>query len=207
MNRWTRVIILALMLLVALAFYLMPKDKPQEERRGFSGRAAEKTAETAQALQRLHCTLAVPPGMTVAREAPGFLWLTDNGTGIMRGICLYCYPAEAIDTALVVRKRDSVMRQNLPGEEPQMHIQTERRLPVSHEWTAAGVLRSRGSWEMEGDMMGGPFVCHSRLDKKRGRVVVAEAFIYAPGREKEVPLQRLEEALLTLKTEETQQAP
>jgi hypothetical protein len=47
-------------------------------------------------------------------------------------------------------------------------------------------------------MMGGPFVCHSRLDKKRGRIIVAEAFLYAPDREKEVVLQRLEEALQTL---------
>lgn len=50
-------------------------------------------------------------------------------------------------------------------------------------------------------MMGGPFVSHSRLDKKRGRILVAEAFLYAPDRDKELPLQRLEEALQTLRLE------
>ena len=36
---------------------------------------------------------------------------------------------------------------------------------------------ARGLWEMEGDMMGGPFVSHARVDRANGRVVVVEAFI------------------------------
>ena len=201
MKRWGRFIILALMLLIVLAFYLMPGTKHPENGQVSGGRTAGKTAEIALALESLGCTLTIPEGMTIARKAQDFLWFTDNGSGIMRNICLYCYPADALDTALVIQKRDSVMKQHMPGEEPQMYMKTEGRLPVSHQRAADGMLRTDGWWEMEGDMMGGPFVSHSRLDKKRGRIVVAEAFLYAPDRDKEVALQRLEEALQTLQLE------
>ena len=201
MKRWGRFIILAILLLIVLAFYLMLGTKHKAGSQLPRGQNAEQTAEIAQALKPFGCTLNIPEGMSIARKTQDFLWFTDNGTGIMRNICLYCYPAEALDTALVIQKRDSVMKQNMPGEEPQMYMKTEEKLPLSHRWDADGMLRTDGWWEMEGDMMGVPFVCHSRLDKKRGRIIVAEAFLYAPDREKEVVLQRLEEALQTLRME------
>ena len=201
MKRWGRFILLAVLLIIVLAFYLTLSGKHPPERQATGDTAAGTTAEIAQALKPMGCTLTIPEGMTLSRKAKDFLWFTDNGASIMRNICLYSYPAEALDTALVIQKRDSVMRQNMPGEEPQMYMKTETGLPVGYQWSAGGILRTSGWWEMEGDMMGGPFVSHSRLDKKRGRILVAEAFLYAPDRDKELPLQRLEEALQTLRLE------
>ena len=56
---------------------------------------------------------------------------------------------------------------------------TEKRFTPSYEAISkngeyCGVVR--GLWEMEGDMMGGPFVSHAHLDEKNQRVVVAESF-------------------------------
>ena len=39
---------------------------------------------------------------------------------------------------------------------------------------------SRGLWEVENDYMGGPFVCHTYLDKEQKNVIVMEGFVYAP---------------------------
>ena len=57
----------------------------------------------------------------------------------------------------------------------------------------------RGLWRMQGDMMGGPFVCHTRLDEKNHRVVVAEGFVYAPETDKRNFMRRIEAALFTLR--------
>ena len=46
--------------------------------------------------------------------------------------------------------------------------------------------------------MGGPFVSHSRVDEANGRVVVAEAFVYAPETLKRDLMRRMEAALYTL---------
>ena len=119
MKRWGRFIILAILLLIVLAFYLMLGTKHKAGSQLPRGQNAEQTAEIAQALKPFGCMLTIPEGMAIAHKTQDFLWFTDNGTGIMRNICLYCYPAEALDTALVIQKRDSVMKQNMPGEEPQ----------------------------------------------------------------------------------------
>jgi hypothetical protein len=51
---------------------------------------------------------------------------------------------------------------------------------------------------MQGDRMGGPFVSHSRVDEANGRVIVAEAFVYAPESLKRDLIRRMEAALYTL---------
>jgi hypothetical protein len=56
----------------------------------------------------------------------------------------------------------------------------------------------RGLWEMQGDMMGGPFVSHARLDEKNNRVVVVEGFVFAPETNKRNYIRRIEAALYTL---------
>jgi hypothetical protein len=143
----------------------------------------------------------LPKGLTQWKKGQDFVWLSDNEVQTMRNICLYTYPGNRLDEALVVSKRDSVMRSNIPGEREGMYMHTEEQVPVSHSrltWKGIPLLRSAGLWEMEGDAMGGPFVCHSRVDSTRGCIVVAEAFVYAPGRDKREVMKRLEAQLLKL---------
>ena len=51
---------------------------------------------------------------------------------------------------------------------------------------------------MEGDAMGGPFVSHAVIDSVRGRTLVAETFVYAPGEKKRNIMKRMEAVLYTL---------
>jgi hypothetical protein len=46
---------------------------------------------------------------------------------------------------------------------------------------------------------GGPFVSHSIVDEENGKVIVVEAFVYAPNKEKGGYMRKLESALHTLK--------
>ena len=66
-------------------------------------------------------------------------------------------------------------------------------------------FEARGLWEMENDMMGGPFVSHARVDRPNGRVVVVEAFIYAPEKKKRDLMRQMEAALYTLNLPQEQQ--
>lgn len=199
MKRWGRFILLAVLLIIVLAFYLTLSGKHSPERQATGDTATGTTAEIAQALKPMGCTLTIPEGMTLSRKAMDFLWFTDNGASIMRNICLYSYPAERLDSSVVISRRDSVMRLNIPGETDGMHVETDSRMPVRHTLTPEGRLRTEGTWEMKGDMMGGPFVCHSIYDPQNRRVIVAEAFLFAPDRDKATAMKRLEEILFTLR--------
>ena len=57
----------------------------------------------------------------------------------------------------------------------------------------------------ENDMMGGPFVSHARVDRPNGRVVVVEAFVYAPEKKKRDLMRQLEASLYTLNLPQEQQ--
>ena len=58
---------------------------------------------------------------------------------------------------------------------------------------------AKGLWQMENDMMGGPFVSHQVVDEKNNRVIVVETFLYAPNKKKGDLIRKLEAALFSLK--------
>jgi hypothetical protein len=60
-------------------------------------------------------------------------------------------------------------------------------------------IETRGLWRIiDGEAMGGPFVSLTRLDMVRGRVVTAEAFLYASGQKKRNALRQAEAILYTM---------
>lgn len=146
-------------------------------------------------------TMLIPKDLTAMKQGDNFLWLSDDGKKTISSICVYTYHASTLDPRQMLRERDSIMRRNIPGETPDMHMATERRYtPMAWTWKRNGrqTMGCRGLWQMENDAMGGPFVCHATLDTAAKRVVVAEAFVYAPGTKKRNLLKRLEAALYTL---------
>ena len=98
------------------------------------------------------------------------------------------------------------MEKNLPGEKEGMYMQTDTLCTlvkpiVVHKGFA---MEARGLWFMRNDCMGGPFVSHSRVDTETNRVVVVEAFVYAPEKKKRDLIRRLEASLYTLKLPQEQ---
>ena len=165
-------------------------------------RSAVMDADSAMATLLGH-TVDLPKSMDYWKVGKRFLWLSDNGADVMRNICIYSYEGMQTDTAAVAMKRDSVMKANLPGERSNMYMRTVRKAAVTHRTVDTGnrlLLRSEGLWEMEGDAMGGPFVCYSWADTDCCRIVVAEAFVYAPGHDKQQTMRRLERELLRCAT-------
>ena len=189
-----RIFVLAALLVALLLFYM---HQPQAD--NSLQNIPKKKAPSPAFLAAIHYTMDIPDGMSATKEGKDFCWITDNGASIMRNICVYSYPTTRLDTSAIIAKRDSVMRDNIHGETDDMYMATDRRMPVSHSLAPNGRLRTEGTWEMKGDMMGGPFVSHSFLDEANGRVIVAEGFLFAPDREKTTPMKRIEEILLTLR--------
>jgi hypothetical protein len=93
------------------------------------------------------------------------------------------------------------MKANMPGAFPNSYMATDTAWVTFNSTTVngkyCGVLR--GLWHMKGDMMGGPFVSHARVDERNNRVVVVEGFVYAPETDKRNFIRRVESALYTLR--------
>ncbi len=125
------------------------------------------------------------------------------------------------DVQRFVTQRDRVLGQKIKGETDSMWMTTvaptvsrrlvfrnekDRALWLRHNDTAhAPMTLYRGLWEMRGDDMGGPFVSRRlTMAGKNGTesagkgTVVAEGFVFAPGKTKRNAIRRLEAMLYTL---------
>ena len=153
----------------------------------------------------LNVMLNAPANFTYYKDTTDFFWSSNNANTGRMDLIVYTFPYTDPNTfteEYLVAKRDSVLKANLPGSFPGSYMQTETRAgveytPITLNGKYCGVMR--GLWRMQGDMMGGPFVSHTRLDEKNHRVVVAEGFVYAPETDKRNFMRRIEAALFTLR--------
>lgn len=150
------------------------------------------------------CDVWVPTELANYKEGKNFLWASTNRATADMNFVIYSYPYTDKDTftkEYFVNKRDSVMKINIPGEREGMYMATDSMFVDVKDIMVKGeyAQEARGLWEMEGDMMGGPFVSHARVDRANGRVVVVEAFIYSPDKLKRNLMRQMEASLYTLR--------
>ncbi len=102
-----------------------------------------------------------------------------------QGIIVYTRPMrenELIE-ASILAMRDSLVKQFIPGEREGSYMITERLLPPEVTTTSIDGKLSfemRGLWRTKGDFKGGPFVNYTILDEEHQRVIMLEAFLFAP---------------------------
>jgi hypothetical protein len=158
---------------------------------------------TDMAKQMFGCKFFAPREIKSKKKGKNFFWASSNTGNASLNVCMYAYPypgPAAFTKAYFVHQRDSFMRANIPGEEPNMFMKTDTfGLDVHNVVVKRSFAQeARGLWEMENDAMGGPFVSHARVDTVRNRVVVVEGFVYAPDKTKRNWMRRLEASLYTL---------
>lgn len=145
--------------------------------------------------------ILVPSDIVKTKSGRRFIWLSDDGSTTMRNICVYSAPGTDVSAERLTALRDSVMHLNIKGETDAMYMTTERRVAPAVKTLRAGgrtIVEMRGLWQMQGDIMGGPFVSHTIVDTLRGMTITAEAFVYAPGEPKRNIIKRMESVLYTL---------
>lgn len=158
------------------------------------------------------CELWAPIELATSKKGEDFFWVSNNTSQGITNLCMYSYPYEGPDSftpQYCYAKRDSVMQVNIPGAKPGMHVATDT---LRTTCSVIGVQKQfayemRGLWYMKNatsieEVMGGPFVSHSRVDTINNKVVVVEGFVFAPEKLKRGLIRRLEGSLYTMKLPE-----
>ena len=140
------------------------------------------------------------------------LWCCNNKGPMRKDILVYSYPYTAqsqFSNDSIISMRNKVVGQLVSGQVEGSYMGTEYRHfpPVSRSVHAlrdsiGGFygIETRGLWKLQnGEAMGGPFVSLTRLDQANGRVVTAEAFLFAAGQKKRNAMRQMEAILYTLK--------
>lgn len=147
-----------------------------------------------------------PQGYSLKKKTDDFIWISYETTYVNQGIFIYTYPyhGEKLDSKMVVAKRNEMMKKNVPGMRDSSYMITGEFVEPSFKWLQyknRKFAETRGLWEVENDYMGGPFVCHTYLDKKHENVIVIEGFVYAPKFDKRNYLRHVESILYSFEWE------
>ena len=158
------------------------------------------------------CDIRVPADLERYKQGKDFLWASSDkpSSDVNVNFVIYSYPYTDKNTFTkdyFVHKRDSVMKINIPGAMEGQYIATDADYVTVKDFSVKGeyAFEARGLWYMENDMMGGPFVSHARVDRPNGRVIVVEAFVYAPEKKKRDLMRQMEASLYTLNLPQEQQ--
>lgn len=155
-------------------------------------------------LKKHQFELNMPRGYDIVKDTSDFVWIRYESPLTSQGIFAYWYPYvsdSAFTVKSLVRKRDSLLRVNIPGPTPGSFMTTEQRFIVSRPFKLNGnySVETRGLWKVENDFMGGPFVSITTLDAVRKRVLTVEAYVYSPKYTKRDYLRQVEAMIYSLK--------
>ncbi len=150
-------------------------------------------------------TMKVPPGFQIAAQKKNLIWFRYDTPDIEQGIVLYTFPYSSDSTFTenyLVAKRDSILKNNIPGPTDGSYMATELRFDqafnvAKHNGNYASQMR--GLWRVMNDFMGGPYFSLAELDAKNQRVIVAYGYVYAPSKNKRNFINQVEAMIYSLK--------
>ena len=138
--------------------------------------------------ERFGINLTLPSAYSVFKEDENTVWFQRE---IQKGhvnLLVYELPKDTpIDWENplqdVIRVRDSVGKAFVPGRLEGTHLITEEAYKPYVYYTKIGglpAIETRGTWEVKGDFMAGPFVQYLLHDEATNRRLVLEGFVFAP---------------------------
>ncbi|MBO7114436.1 MAG: DUF4837 family protein [Bacteroidaceae bacterium] len=159
-------------------------------------------------MEMFGCEISAPVELNRIKTGRDFFWARAERfvkkVEQSMDIVVYSYPyrdKRTFTQEYFIRKRDSVMKANVPGPHDGQYMMTTRKSTFVSDETVHGKYAQvvRGLWNIRDYDMGGSFVSVSRVDEKYQRVIVAEGFVYYPNHPKRDVLRKLEAALYTLR--------
>ena len=145
--------------------------------------------------------LHVPSGYKLKSKRDGFVWIADEKQYTNQAILIYTYPVPEGDPFTMenlISKRNEIMKENVPGQFENTYMTTSLAIAptvTSLRYRGRDFMQTRGFWEVYNDFMGGPFVSHAFYSRKGDRIIVLEAFVYAPKYDKRQYLRQVESIL------------
>lgn len=151
----------------------------------------------------LMVSLTIPKGYRLNFNRDSLVWISFETPQLSQGLILYTFPYTSKNTFTLdylIEKRDRFVK-NIGGPTNGSYMMTSKVIKpelteMMYKGRYYGVMK--GLWDVHNHPMGGPFVSHITIDEDRQRVVVAEAYVYAPASKKRNYLRQVEALLYTL---------
>ena len=157
-------------------------------------------------LDSLNISLNIPSAYSVFKNDPETVWLQKplkNGTSnlIIKDLNSSVSDFEKINLNDVVSLRDSIGKEFIPGRVENSYMITEKEyLPYISYQTVNGfeAIETRGTWEVKGDFMGGPFINYIIKDTLNKSLLYVEGFVFSPSQRKRDKMIELEAVIKSM---------
>ena len=157
-------------------------------------------------LDSLNISLNIPSAYSVFKNEPETVWLQKplkNGTSnlIIKDLSSSVSDFEKINLNDVVSLRDSIGKEFIPGRVENSYMITEKEyLPYISYQTVNGfeAIETRGTWEVKGDYMGGPFINYIIKDTLNNSLLYVEGFVFSPSQRKRDKMIELEAVIKSM---------
>ena len=157
-------------------------------------------------LDSLNISLNIPSAYSVFKNEPETIWLQKplkNGTSnlIIKDLKSSLSDFEKINLNDVVSLRDSIGKEFIPGRVENSYMITEKEyLPYISYQTVNGfeAIETRGTWEVKGDYMGGPFINYIIKDTLNNSLLYVEGFVFSPSQRKRDKMIELEAVIKSM---------
>ena len=157
-------------------------------------------------LDSLNISLKIPSAYSLFKNEPETVWLQKplkNGTSnlIIKDLKSSVSDFEKINLNDVVSLRDSIGKEFIPGRVENSYMITEKEyLPYISYQTVNGfeAIETRGTWEVKGDYMGGPFINYIIKDTLNNSLLYVEGFVFSPSQRKRDKMIELEAVIKSM---------
>lgn len=145
--------------------------------------------------------LSIPRGYRIVREEDDFIWARYEDKDVTQSVLVYSEPYQRTNTFSsdgMVEVMDDFSKKYVPGPEDGSYMTTYLDYPPKLQETSInGKYASKlsGIWNVEGALMGGPFVTYAMLDASGKNVIYLHGFVYAPGKNKRNYLRQVDAIL------------
>jgi len=157
-------------------------------------------------LDSLNISLKIPSAYSVFKNELETVWLQKplkNGTSnlIIKDLNSSVSDFEKINLNDVVSLRDSIGKEFIPGRVENSYMITEKEyLPYISYQSVNGfeAIETRGTWEVKGDYMGGPFINYIIKDTLNKSLLYVEGFVFSPSQRKRDKMIELEAVIKSI---------
>ena len=157
-------------------------------------------------LDSLNISLKIPSAYSVFKNELETVWLQKplkNGTSnlIIKDLNSSVSDFEKINLNDVISLRDSIGKEFIPGRVENSYMITEKEyLPYISYQSVNGfeAIETRGTWEVKGDYMGGPFINYIIKDTLNKSLLYVEGFVFSPSQRKRDKMIELEAVIKSM---------
>ena len=150
-------------------------------------------------------TLSIPKGYNIVRDADDATWVRYETKDVTQCVLVYSEPYTKENTFSaegMVEVMDRYSERFVPGPDPGTYMTTYVEYPpMLSETSISGNYASKlvGLWNIEGALMGGPFVSYAFLNPEGNRVYYLHGFVFAPGKNKRNYLRQVDAIIRSAK--------